>query len=61
MFKRMGFLLQWNTPDDLSVIEKCSQLLTKRNARTAPKLTAERLVSCWWLWLPENWLKAVRT
>ena len=57
VFKRLGFLLERNAPDETAAIEKCSQRLTKGNARIDPKLKAERLVSRWRLWLPESWLK----
>ncbi|MSM38693.1 MAG: hypothetical protein GJT30_03595 [Geobacter sp.] len=56
-FKRLGFLLEQNAPDEIAAIEKCTQRLTKGNARIDPKLKAVRLISRWRLWLPENWLK----
>ena len=58
VFKRLGFLLERYAPEEPSTIEQCSQKLTKGNARLDPKLPAERLVSRWRLWVPENWLKA---
>ncbi|WP_162264465.1 hypothetical protein [Thiobacillus denitrificans] len=57
VFKRLGFLLERNAPDQRATIEKCAQRLTQGNARLDPKLAAERLVSRWRLWVPENWLK----
>jgi len=57
VFKRLGFLLERNTPDEQVTIEKCNQRLTKGNTKIDPKLKAERLVSRWRLWIPENWLR----
>ena len=57
VFKRLGFLLERNAPDEHAAIEKCAQRLTKGNSRIDPKLKAERLISRWRLWLPESWLK----
>jgi len=57
VFKRLGFLLEQNAPDEIAAIEKCAQRLTKGNTRFDPKLKAVRLISRWRLWLPENRLK----
>lgn len=57
VFKRLGFLLERNAPDEQATIDKCVQRLTKGNTRIDPKLKAERLVSRWRLWLPDSWLK----
>ena len=57
VFKRLGFLLERNAPDEHGTIVECSQRITKGNTRIDPKLKAERLVSRWHLWIPENWLK----
>ena len=59
VFKRLGFLLERNAPDERAAIEKCAHRLTKGNTRIDPKLRTERLVSRWRLWLPESWLKEV--
>lgn len=57
VFKRLGFLLERYAPDEHVILDQCAQRLTKGNARLDPKLPAERLVSRWRLWVPENWLK----
>lgn len=57
VFKRLGFLLERNAPDERAAIEKCALRLTKGNARLDPKLATERLVSRWRLWVPASWLK----
>jgi len=57
VFKRLGYLLEQNAPNEAAAIEQCAQRLTKGNTRIDPKLPAERLVSRWRLWVPESWLK----
>lgn len=57
VFKRLGFLLERNAPDERAAIEKCAQRLTQGNTRIDPKQPAERLISRWRLWVPESWLK----
>lgn len=57
VFKRLGFLLERNAPEERAAIEKCALRLTKGNARLDAKLAAERLVTRWRLWVPASWLK----
>ena len=57
VFKRLGYLLEQNAPNETAAIEQCAKRLTKGNTRIDPKLPAERLVSRWRLWVPEIWLK----
>jgi predicted transcriptional regulator of viral defense system len=57
VFKRLGFLLERNAPGESTIIAKCTQRLTKGNAKLAPKQKAERLVTRWQLWVPEHWLE----
>ena len=57
VFKRLGFLLERLVPDEKGVITECRKQLTLGNARLDPKLSSDRLVTRWRLWIPENWAK----
>lgn len=57
VFKRLGFLLEQNAPEETVAIQECAKRLTKGTAKIDPRLNAERLVSRWQLWLPKNWSK----
>ena len=56
VFKRLGYLLERNAPNEKSIIENCAQRLTKGLARLDPKSKNDKLVTRWRLWVPENWL-----
>ena len=57
VFKRLGFLLEKFNPDEGKAIEACKSKLTKGNSKLDPKLAAEKLITRWRLWLPQNWLR----
>ena len=57
VFKRLGFLLERFFPEEEDAIEKCSARLTSGNARLDTKLSADRLITRWRLWIPESWAK----
>lgn len=54
-FKRLGFLLEKTAPDETEPIEQCRKRLTAGNAKLDPKLSNNRLITRWRLWVPENW------
>jgi predicted transcriptional regulator of viral defense system len=56
VFKRLGFLLERLVPNDKKIISACKIELTKGNAKLDPKLPADRLITKWKLWIPENWV-----
>jgi len=56
VFKRLGYLLERNAPDEKSIIEKCAQRLTKGLAKLDPKSKNDKLVTRWRLWVSESWL-----
>ncbi len=56
VFKRLGFLLERFGPNEGQAIEVCRSRLTKGNSKLDPKLAAEKLITRWRLWLPQNWL-----
>ncbi|OZB32667.1 MAG: hypothetical protein B7X47_05860 [Ferrovum sp. 34-44-207] len=60
VFKRLGFLLETNAPQEGDAIKRCRQNLTMGNARIDPKLPAEALVAKWRLWLPSEWKAGVK-
>jgi len=57
VYKRMGFLFERLIPDEKRVISVCKAKLTKGNAKIDPKLRADRLITKWKLWIPNNWIQ----
>lgn len=57
VLKRLGFLMERNSPDDRQAIEACRAKLTSGNAKLDLQLPAERLVTRWRLWVPNVWKK----
>ena len=60
VFKRLGFLLEANAPQEIEAIERCQCHLTMGNARIDPKMPAEALVMRWRLWVPRDWRTGVK-
>ena len=60
VFKRLGFLLETNAPEETAVIEQCQRNLTMGNATIDPKILAKSLVARWRLWVPNEWKTGVR-
>jgi predicted transcriptional regulator of viral defense system len=60
VYKRLGFLLERLVPNDKKAISACKIELTKGNAKLDPKLHADRLITKWKLWVPENWVEENR-
>lgn len=59
VFKRLGFLLEMNAPDEIENIARCKQNLTKGNAKIDPALPAQSLIARWRLWVPNGWKDGV--
>jgi predicted transcriptional regulator of viral defense system len=57
VFKRLGFLLEKYASNEQELIEACRTQLTSGNAQLDPKLSADKLVTRWKLWVPKNWRK----
>jgi predicted transcriptional regulator of viral defense system len=57
VFKRLGFLLERNSPEEKEIIATLTQKLTKGNAKLDPSLKEDKLVTRWKLWIPEGWAK----
>jgi predicted transcriptional regulator of viral defense system len=59
VFKRLGFLLEKNIPEETSIMAQCLDRLTKGNARIDPKLPATTLITKWRLLVPQDWKEGV--
>ena len=57
VFKRLGFLLERFVPDEKATIERCRARISAGNTKLDPSLPAERLVTRWRLWVPDNWTR----
>lgn len=57
VYKRLGFLLERFVPDEKAVIEMCRARISAGNTKLDPSLPAERLVTRWRLWVPDNWTR----
>jgi len=57
VFKRLGFLLEQYAQTETAAIETCAASLTRGNAKLDPSLAADKLITRWRLWVPENWKK----
>jgi predicted transcriptional regulator of viral defense system len=57
IFKRLGFVLERYAPEQEAAINECKTQLTKGNAKLDLALQADKLITRWRLWVPENWAK----
>lgn len=55
VYKRLGFLLQQQAPDQKRLIDECRAKISKGTSRLDPGLPADRMVSEWNLWIPAGW------
>lgn len=61
VFKRLGFLLQRDHPDQGALIELCRQNLSAGYAKLDPALPADRLATAWRVWVPATEAREVPT
>lgn len=54
VYKRLGFLLQRDHPDQIELIAKCQANLSAGYAKLDPALPADRLITVWRVWVPAN-------
>ena len=54
VFKRLGYLLQRDHPDQGELISACRSKLSTGYARLDPALPAGRLVTAWRVWVPDT-------
>ena len=57
VYKRLGFLLQREHPDQVALTEACRAHLTAGYAKLDPALPADRLVTTWRVWVPDGELR----
>lgn len=57
VFKRLGFLLEQNASMEMEAMELCRSKLTAGKVKLDPALNADKLITRWRLWVPENWEK----
>ena len=57
VYKRLGFLLQRDHPDQVPLIESCRAHLSTGYAKLDPALPADRLVTAWRVWVPASELR----
>lgn len=55
VFKRLGFLLETQAPNESRAIDACRENMTKGNAKLDPSLDSKKLITRWRLWVPSNW------
>lgn len=60
VFKRLGYLLQRDHPDQSALIELCRQNLSAGYAKLDPALPADRLATAWSVWVPATELREVQ-
>jgi len=60
VFKRLGFLLERFASEETFAINACKSRLTKGNVKLDSSLNADKLITRWRLWVPENWAKEAR-
>lgn len=61
VYKRLGFLLQRDHPDQASLIAECQAKLTTGYAKLDPALPTDRLVTAWRVWVPANELHEAKS
>jgi predicted transcriptional regulator of viral defense system len=55
IFKRLGFLLSTSHPEEQELIRACRARLSAGYAKLDPRLSADRLITGWRLWVPGSW------
>jgi predicted transcriptional regulator of viral defense system len=55
VFKRLGFLLERFDQNGRDAVDKCKAKLTQGNAMLDPKLSRDKLITRWRLWIPQSW------
>lgn len=59
VFKRLGFLLDRDHPDQTALIKLCRRNLSAGYAKLDPKLSADRLITGWRVWVPATEVREV--
>ncbi len=61
VYKRLGFLLQRDRPDQVTLIKTCREKLTTGYAKLDPSLPADHLVTAWRIWVPASELRDAKS
>ena len=61
VYKRLGYLLQRDRPDQLELIEICRANLSAGYAKLDPALPADRLATAWRVWVPDSEMRELRS
>jgi len=56
VFKRLGYLAERFAPEETYLIQECQSRMTEGNAKIDAALSADKLVTKWRLWVPDNWV-----
>ncbi|OGW68752.1 MAG: hypothetical protein A2036_02135 [Omnitrophica bacterium GWA2_50_21] len=59
VFKRLGFLIEKNYPQEKSFLERCLLRISKGYSKLDPALKGEKIISKWNLWIPASWANGV--
>lgn len=57
IYKRLGYLLQRDHPNQCELIDACRAKLSAGYAKLDPALPADRLATAWRLWVPDTELR----
>lgn len=57
VFKRLGFLLELYAPEEQLSVKKCKERLSSGNAKLDPKLSGNKLITRWRLWVSKRWIE----
>jgi predicted transcriptional regulator of viral defense system len=60
VFKRLGYLLEMNAPQETTAIERCRKNLTMGNALIDSKMPSDALIGRWRLWVPRDWKEGIK-
>jgi predicted transcriptional regulator of viral defense system len=60
VFKRLGFLAATFAPNESELIAECRKRLSAGIATLDPKLSADRLVTAWRLWIPAGFAEGAK-
>lgn len=60
VYKRLGFLLQRDHPEQAALIEACRANLSAGYAKLDPALPADRLITIWRVWIPASELRETK-
>lgn len=56
VFKRLGYLIEREIPDEKRIIEKCRANMSQGYSRLDPSLPGKKLITRWHLFVPANWI-----